>query len=84
MTTTDPIERAKALMDQAARERDAFRAAKATADLEIHQLRKRLARTEDAQREAEQLSHQLKQQIERLEQEVARSRTAMLDHAART
>lgn len=81
---SDPLERAKLLIDEAARERDQFRNQKNAADSEKLQLRRKLARAEEARDKAEQLNNQLQQQIERFEQAVAQSRRALLDHAART
>jgi hypothetical protein len=81
---SDPLDRIRPLLDEADRERDTLRHQKSTADMEIHQLRRRLARAEDAYREVDQLNQQLKQQIETAERSAEQSRRAMLDHAART
>jgi septal ring factor EnvC (AmiA/AmiB activator) len=82
--STDPLERARAMLNEAAIERDNLRGKLNTAETEIHQLRRRLARTEDGYREVSDLNDQLKRQITRAEQVAEQARRAMLDHAART
>jgi chromosome segregation ATPase len=52
--------------------------------MEIHQLRRRLARTEDGYREANDLAEELKRQLAVVEERAEQARRAMLDHAART
>jgi chromosome segregation ATPase len=81
---TDPLERIKLLVEDAERERDTLRHQKSVADMEIHQLRRRLARTEDGYREANDLAEELKRQLAVVEQQAEQARRAMLDHAART
>lgn len=82
--TSDPLERIGLLLADAVRERDALRSQKAAADMEIHQLRRRLKRAEDGYSEVNDLNAELKRQLRSAEQRVAESRRAMLDHAART
>jgi chromosome segregation ATPase len=82
--STDPLERAHALLNEAALERDTLRGRLSTAEAEVHQMRRRLARAEDGYREVNDLNEELKQQIARAEERAEQSRRAMLDHAART
>jgi predicted nuclease with TOPRIM domain len=82
--STDPLERARALLDEAARERDTLRHQKTQADADAHQLRRRLERVQDQYRRLDERHAELEQRLERAEQTAEQSRRAMLDHAART
>lgn len=72
-----------ALVAEARGERDSLAHRLATATSEIHQLRRRLTRTETAFQEVDELNGQLKQLVEAAEERVKRSERATRDHAAR-
>lgn len=82
--TSDPLERIRVLLQDAARERDNLHGKLATANTEVHQLRRRLKRAEDSYAEVSDLATELKRQLVSAEQRANESRRAMLDHAART
>jgi predicted nuclease with TOPRIM domain len=82
--STDPLERARAMLDEAARERDALASQKARAETEAYQLRRRLERAEDQYRRLDERHAELEQRTQEAERVAEQCRRAMLDHAART
>lgn len=82
--SVDPLERAKGLLDDAARERDGLRHRMTTAELEAHQLRRRLERAQEQYLKLDERHAELEQRLEAAERAVEQSRRALSDHAART
>lgn len=84
MSSTDPLDRIAALVEEAREERNRISGRGTSAHMENHQLRRRLARLENDYRELDSLNQQLKAELADAEERAEQSRRAMLDHAART
>lgn len=81
---SSPLEHAKALIEEAARMYDTANHERAKAQMEIHQMRRRLERAQEQYAALDERYAQLEQRLDDAEQQAERSRRAMLDHAART
>jgi chromosome segregation ATPase len=79
----DPLERIRQTLDEAERERDALRYAKANAADEIHQLKRRLNRAEEGYREVNDLNSKLKRQLGMSENRIEALQRALVEHQGR-